>query len=151
MVIDGKGWSDKAIEQRRQLRHSQLLSSHLSLLDDNRLKKYRNPFAIGQYINHPPADKKANVIAFPHLFGKNFPEHLKHYIPHTHKNPPKWYLGFSSEFRTSIIVATSKIVPGDELFLNYRYNPKFAYPPWYHQPDIEEATRRWAPTRIIYF
>jgi len=30
-----------------------------------------------------------------------------------------------------------------ELYLNYRFNPKNKYPDWYHQPDEEEAKQRW--------
>ncbi|EFA86563.1 hypothetical protein PPL_00364 [Heterostelium album PN500] len=34
-------------------------------------------------------------------------------------------------------------IKDEELFLNYRFNPANPYPAWYHQPDIEEAKRRW--------
>ena len=41
-------------------------------------------------------------------------------------------------------VTTREVVPGEELFVNYRYNPKVTPPPWYHPVDVQEDEARWS-------
>jgi hypothetical protein len=41
------------------------------------------------------------------------------------------------------LVAIRPIQQGEELFLNYRLNPKLKLPEWYHPVDEQEDRRRW--------
>merc|ERR1712137_724680 len=126
------GWAESAIELRRQIRrHTKVLHEHASRFAQ--LKKFRNPFAIGNYINHPPKDTPSNVLSYAYNFDlKTFPEHLKPYIPYRFAEPPKWYYGDSISGRSVALVAAKPVEEGEELFLDYRYNPAFPYPEWYH-------------------
>lgn len=147
IVVDAHGWAEEAIELRRKFRQYKNISTN-----PPQLLRYRNPFAICNYINHPPKGKKPNVFGYTYCFDKKkFPQELLPYIPHKFKQKPKWYFGETANYRTVVFVSTSHIEPGDELFLDYRFNPKFDYPDWYHPVDEETAARRWAPTRILYF
>jgi hypothetical protein len=42
-----------------------------------------------------------------------------------------------------LLLVTSRLVEDEELFLNYRLNPRNGYPPWYAPVDAEEDARRW--------
>lgn len=52
----------------------------------------------------------------------------------------------SALIQTVVMVATTDLEDGEELFLNYRLNPKHQerLPPWYAPIDAEEDQRRWA-------
>lgn len=41
------------------------------------------------------------------------------------------------------LVASAFVAPGEEFFLNYRYNPRHPRPEWYHPVDADEANRLW--------
>lgn len=41
------------------------------------------------------------------------------------------------------LVANAFITDGQEIFLNYRYNPFLRRPSWYHPVDAEEEDRLW--------
>lgn len=47
-------------------------------------------------------------------------------------------------------VAVAPLADGDELLLNYRFNPAHEAPAWYVDPDPAQAKRRWAPLPIGY-
>jgi hypothetical protein len=83
-----------------------------TIKDEKALLKYRNPFGIAQYINHPPGGwpltllslvqpcaltrlraclvapcgpgSQPNVMCFAYEFPNSFPDELKPYIPHEH-------------------------------------------------------------------
>ncbi|KAL1500396.1 hypothetical protein AB1Y20_013053 [Prymnesium parvum] len=42
-----------------------------------------------------------------------------------------------------LALLTNRPVKNEELFLNYRLNPRLPYPKWYTPVDVEEDTRRW--------
>ena len=43
----------------------------------------------------------------------------------------------------ALAFVTTREVSDEELFLNYRLNPKNSYPPWYTPVDLAEDRRRW--------
>ena len=45
----------------------------------------------------------------------------------------------------ALAFVTTRQVADEELFLNYRLNPKNSPPPWYTPVDPEEDRRRWQP------
>ena len=45
----------------------------------------------------------------------------------------------------ALAFVTTRQVADEELFLNYRLNPKNSHPPWYTPVDPEEDRRRWQP------
>lgn len=42
-----------------------------------------------------------------------------------------------------VLVSLKPLEDGDELFLNYRFNPNHPVPSWYTDPFPEESKRRW--------
>jgi hypothetical protein len=65
-----------------------------------------------------------------------------------HARPHRTLLGNpdqSALIQTVVLVATTEL-EDEELFLNYRLNPKHQekLPPWYAPIDAEEDQRRWA-------
>jgi hypothetical protein len=42
-------------------------------------------------------------------------------------------------------ISTAEIEDGEELFLNYRYNPDNALPDWYTSVDAEADRKMWNP------
>lgn len=46
----------------------------------------------------------------------------------------------------SMVLVARRDVEDEELFVNYRLNPKLgvSLPPWYRSVDVEEDMRRWA-------
>lgn len=71
------------------------------------------------------------------------PKEFVPFIPNMyHKKPGLVWNRLNCLMPSAVCVAKRPIVD-EELFLNYRYNPSNKYPDWYHQPDEEEAKRRW--------
>jgi len=138
-VVDAHGWIESAINMRRKFRQY----ANLAVSPPGKFQKYRNPYAICNYINHPPKGESPNVIAFSYDFNNQFPKELRPFIPHEHFSPPKWYKGGNPDIRTMVLVATKAIPEGTELYLDYRYNPALPYPEWYYPVDEEVAARRW--------
>lgn len=79
-----------------------------------------------------------------------------------------WNLGLfdipSECFMKSVVIVAKKHIQDEELFLNYRYssnsgyfnltfrfNPKNPYPDWFHQPNEEEAKRRWSRRSLLFW
>jgi hypothetical protein len=145
VVIDGRSWDRKqevATRQSLQLEHV--------LMKTKNLNRFRNPYAIGQYINHPPPGVLPNLMSYSYDFPIEFPSDLESYIPYEYSSPPSFLFKRAETIMHSILlITTRKINLDEELFLNYRYNPTNPYPEWYSQPSPEEAQRRWGQTRIL--
>ncbi|KAM9980088.1 hypothetical protein ACTFIZ_006342 [Dictyostelium cf. discoideum] len=161
-VIDGRSWNKRADELILKEKFFKKLGTKSSGTD---LLCYKNPFAIGNFINHPPiiinkdatADgvlndtdqtKEPNVIAYSYNFRSNFPNHLSHYIPNKTVTEHSIF-NDTSVLRRSLLLIAFKPIKNQEIFLNYRFNPDLPYPNWYKQPDLEEAKRRWGSTRSL--
>ncbi|EGG16093.1 hypothetical protein DFA_09765 [Cavenderia fasciculata] len=144
-VIDGRSWLKKV---DMSIYRSKYFSETGTSVSEEELLKYRNPFAIGQFINHPSEHKQnpnfphANVIGIKYNFPQTFPDHLKPYIPHTSVTDTNFFRD-KNIFAKSYVLIANRYIQDEELLLNYRYNPANPYPPWYFQPDILEAKRRW--------
>lgn len=80
---------------------------------------------------------------------RSLPAHLRPYIPHYMPiKEPLYYRGYNVLMRSMIIVANDWITD-EELFLDYRYNPKHPAPGWYSDPDPETTKRRWTGNPLI--
>ena len=144
-VVDGRHWDRKQeVATRKSLQYE-----HINL-KSKALGKYRNPFGIGQYVNHPAPGIQPNLMSYSYDFPVEFPEELQEYIPNDYFEAPT---GLSRRAGTVmhavILIATRKIDTGEELLLNYRFNPSNPYPDWYAQPSPEDAARRWGTTKVL--
>jgi hypothetical protein len=146
-------------------------TQRVSLLEEE-LKKFRNPYGIVNYINHPPEGKQPNVMCFAYDFVDKvptnatsfteetlntgmpppstgtyvLPEYLRPFIPNrfSKKNPTaRWLYRKENTLMHTVVAIAIRHIENEELLLNYRYNPTRPYPSWYSQPDLEEAKRRW--------
>jgi hypothetical protein len=79
---------------------------------------------------------------------RSLPLHLRPYIPHESMKEPFYYKGYNVLMRSVIIIATDWI-RDEELFLNYRYNPRHKVPDWHTDPDPEMSKRRWTGNPLI--
>lgn len=84
-----------------------------------------NPYALGQFLNHPPPDTPANVsyidFDLPYSF---FPSNYSRYIPYIkYREEPKRSKTYETRkndvYRAVALVATTPIAHGDELFVDY--------------------------------
>lgn len=144
-VVDGRSWDRKQeIATRKALQYEHINIKTISL------EKFRNPFGIGQYVNHPPPGGQPNLMSYSYDIPNEFPLNLRPFIPNDYFQPPR---GLSKRPGTImhcvILVATRKIEEKEELLLNYRFNPSNPYPDWYSQPDLEEAKRRWGHVKVL--
>eukprot|EP01132_Coremiostelium_polycephalum_P010116 gene10116-12408_t len=137
-VIDGRAWTKKADEMFTKF---QLFEQTGSTTVDRDLDKFRNQFAIGNFINHPPLGERPNIIAVSYNFNKDFPERWRRYIPNDIVSESEVFK--DGAINRSIVMVAFERITNSELFFNYRFNPYNSYPDWYHQPDLLEAKRRW--------
>lgn len=124
--------------------------THQSLL----MNKFRNPFGVGNFINHPPQGTQPNCMNVAY----NFPSIETHehylspskaaYIPNVQSERHYLYPIFNC-LVPSVVILTTAHVRDEELFMNYRFNPENKNPDWYHQPNDEEAQRRWAKPKLF--
>eukprot|EP01112_Ceratiomyxa_fruticulosa_P013797 TRINITY_DN389_c0_g1_i1.p1 TRINITY_DN389_c0_g1~~TRINITY_DN389_c0_g1_i1.p1 ORF type:complete len:356 (+),score=60.62 TRINITY_DN389_c0_g1_i1:154-1221(+) len=144
-VVNGRKWDQDASNTTKKSVQLPYLGVNL---ESKALRKYNNPFGIGQYINHPAPGSKPNVMAYAYNFPNDWPDEFKDLVPNRNfeSKSPLWDF-FGPEMRSVLIFATQHIVDS-EVTLNYRYNPNNPYPDWYEQPDIEEAKRRWGKKNI---
>jgi len=125
-----------------------LAFSGIDAQPDN-MKKYRNPFGIGNYINHPPPGSQSNVFALQYDAASDrkdmssIPSNLLHYMPNQMPDPTKFDF-LNCNFVPSLIMLATRHIEDEELFLNYRFKPGIPLPGWYTQPDEEEAKQRWS-------
>lgn len=126
-----------------------------------------HPYAQGQLVNHPPAGTMPNVIAVPYSLptaggsdtpledmevevtsdASAFPDHLRALFPNRlwrELSALQRVRHFGVVAPTIALMSVRPISDGEELFLNYRLNPKSKQPPdWYAPVDLEEDKRRW--------
>ncbi len=171
-TIDGRDW-DLEADIENELRSERIESGADVMANEDLvaerarvLCRYRNPFGIGNYINHPPLIEGAttededgrlhpkaempNVIRFDYDCSIQEPE-LLHYLPNRDASTKTWTWGniYDNGFPKTVAMIASRNIVDEELYFNYRFNPANAYPEWYGQPDYEEARRRWA--KVDYF
>jgi hypothetical protein len=111
-----------------------------------------NYFAVGHKINHPPKGQLPNVIVCPFDFSVRLASEFPKLVPNAaHKEDgvtPSWWWMLAEKrplaVQSMLFVALSDIAPGEELLVNYRFNPALKLPAWYHPVDVEEDQRRWA-------
>eukprot|EP01133_Synstelium_polycarpum_P005716 gene5716-6609_t len=143
-VIDGRAWLRRA--EIAATRPQMFAATGATTDAANSMRKFRNPFALGPFINHPSLGQRPNVIGIGHNFMHTFPDPLKPYIPNQEQTRNK-LLSDQNVYLRSFLVMAYEPLKDCELLLNYRFNPDNApYPSWYHQPDEEEAKRRWGET-----
>ena len=105
-----------------------------------------NPFGFGHMLNHPPEGVKPNVFLYAYDFNADLPVELRKYVPNRFFKSPTIFYPYEGLCKTMVCIAIRPIKAGDELFLDYRYNPNSGkmLPEWYHPVDLEENKRRWA-------
>ena len=119
-----------------------------------------NPLAVGHLVNHPPRGMTPNVLQFGFDFASDdikpgvgaapLPAHLRYLIPNkfaTSTDSIKHILVERTRrpavLVPSLVLVTTRAVQDEELFLNYRLNPRLPAPDWYSSVDPEEDARRW--------
>jgi hypothetical protein len=147
-VIDGRHWDRK---QEVATREAIQLEESFPMMKSKGLHRFRNPYAIGQYVNHPAPGSKPNLMSYSYDFTTSFPDHLRPFIPYQYASPPSslFFNRPSTIMHSVLLIATRRIKTHEELLLNYRYNPANPYPDWYTQPDPEEALRRWGQVKVL--
>jgi hypothetical protein len=102
------------------------------------LAKRPNPYALGHLVNHPPAGVAPNVAACPlDIAPETLPPQLLRYVPNRYWKPPGDFnrlFGMTDYLyliRTVVFVALRDIGAGEELFVDYRFDPKRQTPEWY--------------------
>lgn len=68
IVIDGRNWEKRGALQLDQLIQMDYATGIKNKDKQDIMKRFRNPFAIANYINHPPQGKEANVANVPYDF-----------------------------------------------------------------------------------
>ena len=144
IVIDALKWDEEARDTalKHQALQEGIGSTPLNLENSAQFNLFRNPFAIGSFVNHPPPGKKSNVmhVAFDFPASNSF-------VPHRYARTsrPLYMFDYLANSSPSVVLIATRNLCDEELLLNYRLNPALEYPEWYVQPDPEEAARRWAP------
>jgi len=60
LIIDGRNWGQQATIMGRDVKRLEYAGVGVS---SNEMKKFQNPFGIGNYVNHPPPGSKPNVMS----------------------------------------------------------------------------------------
>jgi hypothetical protein len=102
-------------------------------------------------INHPAKDELPNVVVCPYDMPTIGPEEdLSQLLRSKYYKEPMLSKIFDPlgkiKMHTYLLVAACDIDPGQEIFVNYRYNPNLSaklIPDWYHPIDVDENERRW--------
>ena len=144
VIVDALHWDTKARESAMQ-QHARLEAGASGKPEAE--ERFRNPFALGSFVNHPPPGEQPNVMQVPYEFKKDL-----RYVPHEMGSDrrPLYMLDSFLDSTPSIVLIATRNLRDEELFLNYRFNPALPYPDWYSQPDLEEATRRWAKHSFFF-
>jgi hypothetical protein len=111
-----------------------------------------NPWAVAHIVNHPPPENTYNCrpVMLNFTFDESQDEYylklLKKYAPNTYARPPK-FLGprivEGHVLMHGLVLIATRDVCNEELFMNYRLNPKGEHPAWYTICDEEENKKRW--------
>lgn len=144
VIIDGRSWDRKqeiATKRAKQFEHINIKTHDLS--------RFRNPYGIGNYVNHPAPGVQPNLMAYSYDFPDEFPDDLKPYVPNEYHTPPKGFFRRPGVHMHALLLISRRKIENEELLLNYRYNPANPYPDWYAQPDLEEAQRRWGSVKVL--
>jgi hypothetical protein len=65
-VIDGRSWDRRYALFMKRAQH--LAFSAGTKINEDELRKFKNPFGIANYINHPPKGQQANVMVYSYDF-----------------------------------------------------------------------------------
>lgn len=111
-----------------------------------------NPFALAHLINHCGDKLKPNVsqiyFDFPEdlLDISSFPHNLRRYIPNKYAKEPSMTGRLELAtccMKSVVMVATSPILSGEEILMDYRLNPDSPdLPKWYQSFDADNARKR---------
>ncbi|TMW60595.1 hypothetical protein Poli38472_000637 [Pythium oligandrum] len=108
----------------------------------------RNPLAVAHKINHPPAGSSPNVMPFSYDFPPEEPftdPDYQQFIPNSFVEMPSRISMFGKRALVHglAFITTADIEDGEELFLNYRYNPDNELPEWYTSVDADSDRAMW--------
>lgn len=104
-----------------------------------------SPLGIGHLFNHPPEGKQPSVLGFAFDVPLTVPLEVALSVPNRYLAPPHFfYRHVGCHVRTVAFVSVAHL-RDEEVFLNYRYNPRLELPSWYAHADKEEAMRLWEP------
>eukprot|EP00736_Rhodelphis_marinus_P007375 Rmarinus@m.10804 len=108
-VINGKGWE----EHRRKY-----MSRH----------RFQNPFAIGQFANHPEHGSHPNIISVSLDLPESTGSDLLRFFPNvfTSKDPDR-----ACTCLKGLVFVSARDIEDEEIFLNYRL-AGIGLPGWYH-------------------
>ena len=128
-----------------------------AVIDGSKPVAKHNPFAVGHIVNHPsalaPGQERAeilgdcNVIACPiNYVSEVFDKDVVPHVPNAYDRPPTLMSSETARnaFALGTVLVAVRDIEDEELYLNYRYNPKIAAPPWYVEVSSEESSRRWS-------
>jgi len=105
------------------------------------------PYALGHVLNHPPPHVLPNVLPVALDFPTTMAESHAPYFPTEWCDERRRAQAAEANMDLPCValVASQHLQPRDELFLDYRFNPRLMHmwPPWYHAVDRREAGRRW--------
>ncbi len=120
------------------------------------LNKFKNPYAIGNYINHPPNGLLPNVMIYAYNFPSNgedpyyLDSNMSSFIPHERPNQSNLHFYAEGEpMMQSMVVVATRHIENEEILFNYRYNPRVKPPSWYSPVDIKEVERRWNKMKLF--
>lgn len=130
-----------------------------------------HPFAVGHLVNHPPKGVAPNVLQFmldldvrklrkdviALVPTKNFEEIAGgilegvENVVHRQRVPGvEMFVGERGTRRTLALVALRDLTE-EEIFMDYRFNPRLPHlPEWYHACDEEGSERRWTASGALF-
>lgn len=127
-----------------------LIDSRKQYIDP--IQYQNNPWAVAHLVNHPPPETTYNCrpVMLNFTLDESQDEYylklLKKYVPNTYARPPK-FLGprivEGHVLMHGLVLIATRDVCNEELFMNYRLNPKGEHPAWYTICDEEENKKRW--------
>ncbi|ELR18638.1 uncharacterized protein ACA1_298810 [Acanthamoeba castellanii str. Neff] len=99
---------------------------------------FANSYAVGHLVNHPPADRRPNVVSLPFDFlaaDLDAHDHLRRHIPNVYFLPRRHEGDAGADgvvMSGMVIVAADDLEDGAELLMDYHYGMRGAdVPSWY--------------------